>query len=128
MERMTTRLIVLTLLLASVAACGGSTSTPTSPSVTPAPTTSGTSVAIVPGASVLTSTAYNPDPINVSPGTTVTWVNNDTTTHTSVANGGAWNSGNIGPGGSFSATFPTAGSFTYHCAIHPNMVGTVNVQ
>lgn len=56
------------------------------------------------------------------------FVNNDNTTHTSAADGGAWNSGNIAPGASFSQTFQTAGSFTYHCAIHPNMVGTVTVQ
>jgi plastocyanin len=25
-------------------------------------------------------------------------------------------------------SFPNAGSFPYHCLIHPNMVGTVTVQ
>jgi plastocyanin len=25
-------------------------------------------------------------------------------------------------------SFPTAGSFTYHCSIHPGMTGTVTVQ
>jgi plastocyanin len=25
-------------------------------------------------------------------------------------------------------TFMTAGNFPYHCSIHPNMIGTVNVQ
>jgi plastocyanin len=34
----------------------------------------------------------------------------------------------IGPGRTFSRTFQTAGSFQYHCSIHPGMVGTVSVQ
>ena len=58
-------------------------------------------------------------------GSTLTWVNNDSTTHT--ATGGAFNTGNVNPGGNASVTFPTAGTFTYHCTIHPNMVGTINV-
>ncbi|MBW8865752.1 MAG: hypothetical protein JF610_00205, partial [Acidobacteria bacterium] len=64
----------------------------------------------------------NPRPL------TVTWTNNDSVAHNSVANNGAWNSGTIAPGGNFSMTFPSAGSFPYHCSIHPGMVGTVTVQ
>ena len=43
-----------------------------------------------PGASTMTTTAFNPNPITVSVGGTVTWTNNDSTSHTSTANGGAW--------------------------------------
>ena len=71
----------------------------------------GSSVSIVVGASVLTSTAYVPNPIIVSNGGTVTWTNNDNTTHTSVADGGSWNSGSIPPGGNFSMTFHSTGVF-----------------
>jgi plastocyanin len=99
------------------------------PPATPSPTpTPGTTVSIVSGSSRLTTTAYAPNPVSVAVGGTVTWVNNDTTTHTSTADGGAWSSGSIAPGGQFSRTFGTAGTFTYHCTIHPNMVGTVQVQ
>ena len=99
------------------------------PAPTPAPTPPASiSASIVVNASLLTSTAYNPNPINVPVGGTVTWRNTDTTTHTSTANNGGWNSGAIAPGGSFSTQFNTAGSFPYHCAIHPNMIGVVNVQ
>ena len=76
----------------------------------------------------MTTTAYAPNPITVAVGGTVTWTNNDSTTHTSVANGAAWNSGSIAPGGTFKMTFASAGSFPYHCSIHPGMVGTVTVQ
>jgi plastocyanin len=58
----------------------------------------------------------------------VTWTNRDVIAHTSTADGGAWNSGTIAAGGTFSRTFTSAGSFPYHCAIHPGMIGTVTVQ
>ena len=127
---MRTSLILLATLAVGLAGCGGSSSTPSSPTSpsSPSPTPLGSGVTIVAGASTRTTTAYNPNPISVSRGDTVTWVNNDTTTHTSSADGGAFNSGSIAPGASFSQTFQTAGSFTYHCAIHPNMVGSVTVQ
>jgi plastocyanin len=76
----------------------------------------------------LTTTAYTPNPISVSVGGTVMWMNNDSIAHTSTSDNGTWDSGTMAPGASFSRTFPTAGTFTYHCAIHPNMVGTVTVQ
>jgi plastocyanin len=34
----------------------------------------------------------------------------------------------MAPGATFSRTFSTAGTFTYHCTIHPGMVGTVSVH
>ena len=36
-------------------------------------------------------------------------------------------SGDIAPGGSFSATFPHAGTYHYHCHHHKDMKGTVVV-
>jgi plastocyanin len=94
----------------------------------PNPSGASSAVSIVPGASVLTTTAYSPNPVTVAVGTTVIWTNNDSTAHTSVSNTSAWDSGAINPGGKFSTTFSTAGTFSYHCSIHPNMVGTVTVQ
>jgi plastocyanin len=118
---MSFRLAVATCVLAVTTACGSSSS----PAM---PTTGGNSVAIVSGASTLTSTAFAPNPITVAVGGSVTWVNNDSVTHTSVANNGAWTSPPIAPGGSFSTTFAAAGTFAYHCSIHPGMIGTVTVQ
>jgi plastocyanin len=115
------------LLIGLLSACGSDS--PSAPSTGSGSSgTSGTPVSIVAGASTLTTTAYSPNPLNVSVGTTVTWTNNDNTPHTSTANNSLWSSPVIGPGGQFSTTFTSAGSFTYHCTIHPGMVGTVNVQ
>ncbi len=122
---MSFRIAFAALLLSFSVACGQSSPTPTTPSTSSG---SGTAVSIVAGAATLTTTAFAPNPIAVAAGGTVTWMNNDTTTHTSVADAGAWNSGPIAPGGSFSMTFSSAGTFPYHCSIHPGMVGTVTVQ
>ncbi len=127
------RIIMAAALLALSAACGSSSPSapspaPTSPSPSPTPTSSGPSVSIVQGSVALTTTAYAPNPVTVAPGGTVTWTNNDTIAHTSTGDGGTWSSGSIAPGAKFSRVFPSAGTFAYHCAFHPGMVGTVTVQ
>lgn len=120
---MSYRIALAAALLFICAACG---SNPNNPS--PGGGGNGTPVSIVGGASNLTTTAYAPNPVTVSVGGSVTWKNNDNTAHTSTANNGAWSSGSIAPGASFTATFPTQGTFTYHCTIHPGMTATVTVQ
>ena len=52
------------------------------------PTTDKTQVSIVPGATFLTDTAYNPNPIEVNVGQTVLWTNDDFSFHT-VTSGGS---------------------------------------
>ncbi len=119
----------VTVLLVSFG-CSGSTSIPSSPLFPSAlPTTpTGRAISIVLGASDRTTTAYAPNVWNVAVGDSVTWINNDTAAHTATADGGAWNSGSIAPGLTFSQKFATPGTFPYHCTIHPGMVGTITVQ
>jgi plastocyanin len=69
-----------------------------------------------------------PDDLNVAVGTTVTWTNTDSVAHTSTSDEAGWNSGSIAPAGQFSVAFQNAGTFSYHCTIHPGMVGTVVVR
>ena len=72
--------------------------------------------------------AFNPSVVSIAVGDTVTWTNNDTITHTVTSDVlGKFDSMDIPPGGSFSQTFTTAGTFGYHCSIHTYMMGTVNV-
>ena len=133
------RVLAVSSLLMFATACGdGYSSSPTSPSPVPSsaptpdstPTAGGTSssVTIPMGAENLGNRAYNPGEVSVSVGGTVTWVNTDRESHTSTSNAAHWDSGIIAPGRQFSSTFPTAGTFQYHCAIHPGMVGTVVVR
>ena len=80
------------------------------------------------GASTLTLTAYNPNPVTVAVGTTIRWTNTDSVAHTSTADGSAWNSGTLEAGAHFDFTFQAAGTFPYHCAFHPGMVGSIVVH
>ena len=72
---------------------------------------------------------FSPKPIQITAGSTVTWTNGTAPLHTATADTGGWDTGNIAPGATSSAiSFPTAGTFTYHCAIHPSMTGSVVVS
>ena len=84
---------------------------------------------MVNGAFNLSTTAFQPSPLNVAVGTVVTFTNNDIATHDAKAdNAGGFSTPLIAPGGKASVTLSTAGTIVYHCTIHPGMVGTINVQ
>ena len=72
--------------------------------------------------------AFNPFSIKVPAGTTILWTNKDGVTHTVTSDKGLFDSGAISPSGTWSHLFSTAGTFTYKCAIHPNMTGSVVVN
>ena len=69
--------------------------------------------------------AFSPDMVVVLNGTTVTWTNLDADNHTVTADDGAFDSGWIEQGESFSYTFDTLDTFPYHCTPHPSMTGSV---
>ena len=71
--------------------------------------------------------AYSPEPVRVQEGGKVIWQNEDSTPHTATADDGSFNSGPIEEGKISSETFKEAGTFTYHCEIHPSMHGTIEV-
>jgi plastocyanin len=71
--------------------------------------------------------AFQPASIEVAAGSTVTWTNTGAAPHTVTADNGAFDSGQLKPGATFSQTFTTPGTYTYHCEIHPQMTGTVVV-
>src|SRR3954447_1959008 len=71
--------------------------------------------------------SYEPEPVVVQVGGKVTWQNEDTAPHTATADDGSFDTGTIEKGKLGSATFKEAGTFTYHCEIHPTMHGTVEV-
>ena len=96
-------------------------------------------VSIVPGSSRLTGNGgFQPSPIQLQVGDTVTWINDDLEPHTvtSGSSGVPDNKFNsspnfiplMAPGATFSHTFTGAGEYPYFCLLHPNMVGTVSVM
>lgn len=70
--------------------------------------------------------AYNPATITVPVGTTVTWAQMDSGVQHTVT-GNNFDSGTLNAGDTFKWTFKKAGTFSYACSNHPNMIGIVVV-
>jgi plastocyanin len=79
---------------------------------------------------VIQNFAFVPDTLTVRKGTTVTWQNTDSVSHTVVTDPGspeAFSSPTLSVAGSFPYTFTVPGTYPYHCGIHPSMHGTIIV-
>jgi plastocyanin len=114
----------------AVANCGGgsggsgSTATPTSPSTGGGGAQTTVTIAITGQSGKL---AFSPNPATVAAGQLVVFKNNDTVTHHVVLDDGTMQTADIPPGGTSAAVaMGTSGSKTYHCTIHPGMVGGFN--
>ena len=71
---------------------------------------------------------FSPPTLTVTPGTTVTWVNQDDIPHAVAAKDRSFRSKTLDTDDRFSFTFTTAGEFEYFCTLHPHMVGKVVVK
>jgi plastocyanin len=112
---------------------------PTTTSTTAAPTTTTPAPPTGPGTAATAHVSiidfgFSPGSITVAAGTTVTWTNTGVSIHSVTSNTGAFDSSPscptgpcINPGSSFSHLFTQAGTFSYHCRVHPNMTAAVIV-
>jgi plastocyanin len=71
---------------------------------------------------------FEPAALTVAPGTTVRWMNHGQHKHTVTSTAGHWDSGDLGPGQVYSATFTKPGTYEYHCRHHKEMRGTIVVK
>jgi plastocyanin len=126
--------LAILAVMAVAAACGSAGAATTA---SPAPrATSGPNGAIV----TISGFAFLPRTIDIRPGTTVTWTNNDAVTHTVTSTDGlavdakttfTFGSDALGQGQTFSFTFDKAGTYFYECTIHkslPAMHGEIVVS
>ena len=132
MARLFFRLTTITMALAFVAGCG-------SDSTSPQPTPESGDITIVKGASLMTTTAFSPNPktISLADGGEVHWVNADggsvygggtEVAHQIMSDDAAFDTSEpFSPGQSYTIILGAAGTYHYHCNIHPNMVGTITV-
>lgn len=70
---------------------------------------------------------YSQATVTLKMGQTVVFKNVSDAAHTVTADNGAFDSGNIAQGASWSLTATAAGTFTYHCIYHPLMRGMIVV-
>ncbi len=122
------------IALIAVAACSGSTAT-TAPAATAA-------VSAAPAGSPAASSAggggqevsirnfsFNPSSVTAKVGDTITWKNSDDAPHTvTFDDASVGGSGTLNNGSTFQLTAAKAGSFPFHCKIHPSMKGTLTVS
>lgn len=110
---------------------------PTNPSPTPGTSPSSAPTLTLPPAPIpmpaihavtIKNFSFSPATITINKGDTVVWTNNDPMAHTVTGNNGGPASQAINSNGTYSFTFNSAGSFAYHCSIHPSMTGMVVVR
>jgi plastocyanin len=121
-------LVVLTMFFSLlVAACGsGSTGTTASGGGATTTVTNSTGGSVI--QVIMTNRSYDPATLSIKVGDTVTWLNQDAPQHDVVADNGEFKSQLFDLGQSFSFTFTKAGTYPYHCSIHPGMNGNVIVE
>jgi plastocyanin len=71
---------------------------------------------------------FKPAELTVTPGTKVTWINEDEAPHTATSNDKVFNSGGLDTDDKFSFVFNEKGEFPYFCALHPHMKATITVK
>ena len=71
---------------------------------------------------------FRPERLTVAPGTRVTWTNNDDVPHTVTADDKTFKSGTLDTDDKFSFVFDKPGTYSYFCAVHRHMTGTVVVK
>ena len=97
----------------------GGSSPPTPPTPAPASTRDVT----------ITTSGFSPASVTIKAGDTVRWTNQDTSTHNVVSDDHtSWTSPNLPHGTVWSHKFTQSGMFGYHCHIHPEMVGSIQIN
>ena len=117
------------VLLVTACGGGGDSSSRSALSEDGSSTTAGDS----PGAVTVRSFAFQPSPLRVATGATVTWTNRDQTVHT-VTSGrpgapdGTFDQALDGKGATFESRFPAPGTYNYFCRRHESMTAQVIVS
>jgi plastocyanin len=105
----------------------GSSSTTTTTMAPSAPGTSTTaSIVTVNVVAIRGAQSFSPNPATLPAGVQVVWHNVDSITHRVVLDNGSVDTGNLAPGASSQPMTIGASGASYHCSIHPEMIGSIN--
>lgn len=127
-----TRLVLpaLAALALLLAGCGSSSNAPAMMAADASATTHATPVAAARRGHVtvaITNFAFKPAKLTVAAGTSVTFVNHDSTAHTATADHGGFGTGTIDPRHSDTVRLTKPGRYPHHCLFHAFMTGTITV-
>ena len=116
-------LLMSTLILSGCSLYNGNQNSSANLAISPTPTQQSTI-----GSNIINikNFSFNPGVLTVKKGSTVTWVNNDSSPHQIKSD--SFNSSQLTNGQSFSFTFINSGTFDYSCAIHLTMIGKIIVE
>jgi plastocyanin len=130
--------VAATVLLLAACSSGGATTAPSaevpaepSAEASAAPTAEAACVPSAAGGEVdvaIADFAFDPANITATVGQTVTFSNSDSAPHTATLDDGSCTTPNINQNASNGLTFNAAGTYPFHCNIHPNMKGTITVS
>ena len=71
---------------------------------------------------------FSPSQVDTLPGETVEWANVSPRVHTVTSDAGLFGTDDLEPGAIFAQRFDAPGAYAYHCTIHPQMTGEVDVR
>ena len=128
----------LALFAILVAACsGGGTSSAAPVASAAAPSAAAPSSAGGPACAVSTSTAtvavtmqntaFNPATVQAKVGDVIGFTNKDSIQHTATLDDGSCTTDIVAGGGTAALSFTAAGTYPFHCKIHPNMTGKIEI-
>lgn len=72
--------------------------------------------------------AYSPGSISASVGDVIAFTNKDAASHTATLDDGSCDTGGIAADATGALTFSAAGTYPFHCTIHPDMTGTIEIS
>jgi plastocyanin len=126
--------------LLALAACGGGTAASPSQASQPAATVpaSAASSASAPAAAcadapsgtvavTIQNNTFSPDPVTAKVGEPIAWTNEDGVPHTATIDDSDCGTENLARGATGALVFSEAGAYTYHCAIHSDMLGRITI-
>lgn len=99
----------------------------TAPSSAPSTAASTCEAAQGPGTAAEIKDFTFPSGLSVKVGDSISWTDGDSAPHTVTFDNGTCDSGRISPGSTVTVTYTVAGTYTFHCAIHSSMTGTLEV-
>jgi len=113
-----------------LAACGGGSSaapSDTEPSTAGDPCASSTAAGTV-SASII-DFEFDPATVNAKVGDVISWTNDGAAPHTATVDGTpACTTPQLAPGASGGISFSAAGTYPFHCSVHPTMKGTIEIS